>query len=400
MKLHIGNGPFEYQLPAIKWNDPLILPKDKYSEFKNIPENLTDINRGRIYFDIRQYIFQSYIAGKISKIDFEKIKNSSRIKLNENSLVKKSIKCFVNIISGKNEEGKLVYMIDANNNYDFSDDSIFIPLSDTLSDEELNKHLVKVVCQKVLNGKIVNDTATLLIAKDGSALGFSISEYATASLNINGEKIRFAVSPLFFMSRTWTECQLVILTGKLKIKNEKQYEIFNNGDFLTIGRNTYKFNGVNISKNSLLLQKISDNKQQSAQLGFHAPLFESENLLTGKPVSLASLKGKFVLLNFWGTWCQPCREELPDLRSIYSATDTSRLIFINIASNDSVKNLKAVISQEHMTWPQLFSDAITLKYNVNSFPTSYLISPNGIIVEKNLSITDLKEKLSRFRLIK
>jgi len=365
-----------------------------------MPDNLSDIKRGRIYFDIRQYFFQSYVACKISKIDFEKIKNNSRIKFNEKALVKKSIKCYVNIISGKNGEGKLVYMIDVNNNYDFRDDTIFIPLSDTLSDKELNKHLVKVVCQKVLNGKIVNDTASLLIAKDGSTLGFSISEYATASLNIKGEKFRFAVSPLFFMSRTWTECQLVLLTRKLKTKKAKQDEVFNNRDFLTIGSNTYKFNGVNISTSSLLLQKISDNKQQSPQLGFHAPLFESENLLTGKSISLTSLKGKYVLIDFWGTWCNPCRQQLPELAEIHNSVDSSRIVIISIATMDTLANLKSVIAKENMTWPQIFSDKITAQYNISSFPTSFLINPNGIVIAKDLSINDLKKKLLKLSILK
>jgi thiol-disulfide isomerase/thioredoxin len=399
LKFHAGNGPFEYALPAIKWNDTLIASKG-YPEFKNIPSDLRDIKRGRIYFDIRQYLFQNYLEGKLSKKDFEKIKNESRIKFSDFSLVKRNIKCYVNIISAKNENGETVCIIDANNNYDFSDDNIFIPLNDSLPDQELNRHLSNVVSQRFLNGKIVNQTTPLLIAKDGSALGYSIAQYATASLNIEGKRYDLAVCPLYFMSGIWNNSEIVLLTDSLKRKKANQGLIYNNGDFITIGSNIYKFEGVNISKNALVLLKMSSDEQHSAQVGFYAPLFESENLLTGKPISLATLKGKFVLVNFWGTWCQPCREELPGLSAIYNSSDTSHLILISIATRDSLKNLRSVIKQENMTWPQIFSDKITAQYKVYTFPSSVLINPDGIVIAKNLSFYDWKKKLSKLSLLK
>jgi thiol-disulfide isomerase/thioredoxin len=202
------------------------------------------------------------------------------------------------------------------------------------------------------------------------------------------------------MSRTWSESQMVLLTDSLKTKKAGHDVIFNTGNFISIGNNTYKFEGVNISKNLLSLQKTSRNNQYSPQLGFHAPLFESENLLTGKSISLASFKGKYVLIDFWGTWCNPCRQQLPSLVEIHNSADSSRLVIISIATMDTLKNLKSVIAKENMTWPQIFSDKITAQYNIASFPTLLLINPNGIVIAKDLSIDDWKAKLSTLSLLK
>lgn len=400
LRFHEGNGPFEYALPAIKWNDTLIASKNIYPEFKNIPSNLKGIKRGRIYFDLSQYLFQNYVAGKLSKKDFEKIKNNSRIKFNESLLVKKEIKCYVNIISATNKKNETVCIVDANNNYDFSDDDLFIPLNDSLPDQELNRHLVNVMCQRVLNEKIINDKTPLLIAKDGSVLGFSIAQYATATLNIKGKKYVLAVCPFYFSSRTWNESQMVLLTDSLKTKKANQDLIVDNGGFITIGSQIYKFNGVDFTKNLLSLQKMSSIVQYSSQVGYQAPLFKSENLLTGKEISLASLKGKYILIDFWGTWCHPCREQIPELIKLNNIVDSSQFVLISIASSETLENLKKVIAKENMVWPQLFSDKITEQYHINAFPTSFLISPKGIIIEKDLSIDDLKEKLSKLELMK
>lgn len=399
LTFHDGNGPFEYALPAIKWNDTLIAVKNTYPEFKNVPSNLKDIKRGRIIFDFAQYFYQGFIAGKISTENFTIIKNKSGIKFNEATLIKQEIKCYVNLISGKNENNEVECSVDANNNYDFGDDRSFKPMNANSPDEELNKHLINVLAQRVLNGKIINDKTPLLIAENESLLTFSIAQHATTALHDADKSYELAVCPLWFVSATWKQTQLVLLSDSLKTKKANKDLIFNVGDIITIGNSTYKYNGVDISKNILSLQKISSANQYSSQVGFRAPLFTSENLLTGKQITLDSLKGKYVLIDFWGTWCKPCRAQLPDLVKLNNSADSSRFILMSIASSDKLDSLKAVIKKENMVWPQMLSDKVTEQYHVNAFPKSFLINPDGVIIGKDLSIDELKEKLTKLSIL-
>ena len=400
LTFHEGNGPFEYALPAMKWNDTSSLFKKTYEQIKGIPSDITNVKKGIIYFDLGQYYFQNFMAGNISQEEFAKIKKNGSIKFNDNILVENTIKCFVMVIVAINKNNEKVCIIDANNNYDFSDDAVFIPLDDSIADEHLNNHLVKVECQRVLNGKVINDHVPVLFVKGESLFEFSIAQYATATLKSERKDYKLAISPLYFVTRTWNQSQMVLLTDSLKIKKASQNLITDNGGFISIGNNTYKFMGVDFSKNSLSLQKMGGNHNQySSQVGYDAPLFKSENLLTGKAINLASYKGKYVLIDFWGTWCQPCRQQMPELVHINNLADSSKFVMISIASSDDIDNLKKVIKQENMIWPQIHSDEITKLYNVGSFPTSLLIDRNGIVIAKDLSIKDLKKQLSKLNLL-
>jgi thiol-disulfide isomerase/thioredoxin len=397
---HDGNGSFEYINWPVKWEDTSIAFKNTYPEIKGIPENLKNIKRGIVCFDFAQYIYQNFIGGKMSEENFDKIKNMMGESFNEKVLVKNKIKCYVNIIRGTNGSNENVCLIDSNNNYDFSDDVSFMPLDNNTPDETLNKHLIKVVCQRILNGKIINDTVSVLIVKQGTLFLFSIAQYATVTLNIEKKNYQLAVCPLYFHSRRWEDTQMILMTDSLKTKKAAPDLIINNDGFIKIGKSIYKFNRVDITRNTLSLQKMSGNNQYSSQVGFQAPLFKSENLLTGKDISLASYKGKYILIDFWGTWCQPCRKQLPELIKLNNLADSSQFVLISIASSDSLDNLKEVIAKENMLWPQIFSDKITEQYRISAFPTSLLIDPNGIVIAKDLSMDDLKEKLSKLGLLK
>lgn len=124
LKFHDSYGPFKRITNwPVKWDDTSIAVKNTYPNIKGIPSDYKNIKRGIIWFDPQQYIYQNYIKGKINKETFLKIKNNAANDFNEKLVVKSTVKCFVNLISATNEKNENIYLIDANNNYDFSDDS-------------------------------------------------------------------------------------------------------------------------------------------------------------------------------------------------------------------------------------------------------------------------------------
>lgn len=400
LNFHEGSGPFEYLNFPIRWNDTSIAFKNTYPEFRGIPQNLKNIKRGIICFDRDQYVYQNFINGKIDKERFNKIKDQSMSPFNEKELVKRTIKCYVSLISATNELNENICIIDQNNNYDFSDDKPFlIPRDDTISEENFDKYLKKIDCERVLNGRVIKDTVPILIVKSGSFLKFSVAQYATATLKSKNKNYKLAVCPLYFYGRTWKQTEMVLLTDSLKRKKAALNLIVNDDGFITIGNKTYQYKGVEIDKNLLSLQKVSSSHEFSAQIGFHAPLFTDNNLSTGKDISLQSFRGKYVLIDFWGTWCKPCRAQLPNLVELNNSVDTSRFVLISIASHDYLDSLKKVIAKEKMNWPQILSDKITSDYHVSAFPTNLLINPSGVVMAKNLSMDDLKQKLSSLALL-
>ena len=131
--------------------------------------------------------------------------------------------------------------------------------------------------------------------------------------------------------------------------------------------------------------------------GTIAPDFVKKDM-NGKDVSLKKLKGKYVLLDFWGSWCGPCRASHPHLKELHKKY-SGKVVFVNVA-DENVKDLeqakklwKQAVKEDGMTWTQILNnegkeeqDLLKL-YNITSFPTKILIDPEGKVVARLVGAT-------------
>ncbi len=99
--------------------------------------------------------------------------------------------------------------------------------------------------------------------------------------------------------------------------------------------------------------------------------------LNGKKVSLKDYYGKFVLINFWATWCAPCIQEIPILQKLHNTMKNRNLVVLTI--NTSRESALEVITQNNATYPVLIdsNSKITTAYNIHYYPTAYLIDQKG-----------------------
>jgi cytochrome c biogenesis protein CcmG, thiol:disulfide interchange protein DsbE len=104
----------------------------------------------------------------------------------------------------------------------------------------------------------------------------------------------------------------------------------------------------------------------------------------GKNISLSAFKGKVVLLNFWATWCPPCRAEMPALNKLYREKKNRGLEIIAVSTDRSVSSVKDFLEKHKVDFPILFDEdrSAAKLYRVFSMPTTFLIDRNGTIVEK------------------
>jgi thioredoxin-like negative regulator of GroEL len=115
----------------------------------------------------------------------------------------------------------------------------------------------------------------------------------------------------------------------------------------------------------------------------YAPEF-SAKLRSGDEINLDSLKGKVVLLDFWGTWCGACRVSLPLLKELAARADPAKVAIISIDEADPRQKWEQFIQDNGMTWSQIYDGNRSLyrTFGVDAFPRYFILSRDGIILEQ------------------
>ena len=143
---------------------------------------------------------------------------------------------------------------------------------------------------------------------------------------------------------------------------------------------------------------VSDDKSTGITIGKTAPDFELETL-EGKKAKLSDYRGKKVILNFWASWCPPCREEMPEFQRIYSE-NKDKLVVVGVNLQESRENAEAFIEKLSITFPILLDPNSQVKdmYNVFTQPVTYFIDESGKIVDKKfgpLTSEEIDEKIAK-----
>lgn len=117
--------------------------------------------------------------------------------------------------------------------------------------------------------------------------------------------------------------------------------------------------------------------------GMAAPSFTLKNL-AGKEVTLGEYKGKKVMLNFWATWCPPCKKEMPDMEKFYK--DHGQKIEILAVNLDPQNDVQAFVKENRITFPVLLDQngETQQTYSIISVPTTFIIDEEGLIVKKHI----------------
>ena len=116
---------------------------------------------------------------------------------------------------------------------------------------------------------------------------------------------------------------------------------------------------------------------------------------TGQVIKLSDFKGKYVLLDFWASWCRPCRGFNPNLIKLYELYKSKKIEFIGIAHNVGDENKwRDAISKDNISiWPQILDTNIAVEYSVYSIPVLILIDPSGQITHRFGGAAQSKKKL-------
>jgi len=120
-------------------------------------------------------------------------------------------------------------------------------------------------------------------------------------------------------------------------------------------------------------------------VGKKAPEFILKDI-NGRPFSLSSLKGKAVLVNFWATWCPPCRSEMPSLNKLYKEYGSGELVVLAVSTDRTSSGVKDFLSKHPVDFAVLMdSDSkVSRQFKVFSLPTTFLLDKSGVVRQRFL----------------
>lgn len=136
----------------------------------------------------------------------------------------------------------------------------------------------------------------------------------------------------------------------------------------------------------------------ATQIGQPAPLF-TQNNPEGKPVSLASLKGQYVLVDFWASWCGPCRVENPFVVKAYEQYKDKNFEILGVSLDHDKEAWLKAIDDDQLPWLHVsdlkgWQNEVAVQYYIGAVPQNFLLDPNGVIIARNLRGEALSKKLA------
>jgi peroxiredoxin len=188
-----------------------------------------------------------------------------------------------------------------------------------------------------------------------------------------------------------------------------------NSDLSLYAMNIYSFvNQENPEEVNSLLSTLGKELQETDEMieikrtaeenknfikGAKAPDFTQTDT-SGAAITLSSLQGKFVLIDFWASWCKPCRAQNPSMLRLYQKYKNKGFTILGV-SLDAKKEawLKAIhddkLEWQHVSDLKFWSNDVAKQYKITSVPQNFLLDPKGVIIGKNLSGDDLDQLLEK-----
>ncbi len=147
---------------------------------------------------------------------------------------------------------------------------------------------------------------------------------------------------------------------------------------------------------SHLTQFISNRVERAAQVqkGAQAPSFKTLSL-EGEKISLENYRGKYLLIDFWASWCLACRAENPKLVILYDKMKDKGLEMLSISRDEEEAAYKKAMEKDQLSWTQVWDrdNSLASLYLISSLPANFLLDPEGMIIAKNVTADQLEEIL-------
>ncbi len=419
-----GTSPFAHMLGFSKAEDPS--EDDFWARIRpaviGIPDSLLQPELYAEHMQIEQLAFHGYHIGEMDSSEYASWADDASY---DSTLYTAAyVDQEVMYVMAFTADSQRVVLFDTDNDEDFADEVVhtFPAMDDERDWRETVLLLPRVeVSFDFFDGEeVVTSSLPVLVdplnkfAISRNAVVFGSEMYHTGTLTVKGEQYAWWVadvvkSGLFDKqyTRVWFEpidgagfperplAQLARREEMVKDTTEKPlpegyypsipepYEI---GDVIKLAGESFELAAIDMEGTTLTLNRTAFD-EIGLRTGMTAPDFEGPTL-EGGTAHLADFRGKYVLLDFWGTWCAPCIGEVPVLREAYEAYPRDVFEILAIA-NDDLEPLEKFVEEEQLPWTQIvrLEDDLSLlqiveQYRVTGYPTTFLLDPDGVIIAR------------------
>lgn len=415
--------PFKVELPltentgqvppilALTMGGSYVFEPEYPGEPTELPEELT---KGEVIYgilDLQQYVVQGFAEGFIDSAIYRR----NMMLIEGHTVTDEWVDVIFTVAVGEDENGEmLVFVEDQNGQFDEEYPVYFEPSTVEFQDNVFEVMEAKVTARmEYFNGEKViphEGPASLLYLSDtppseSLQLYFDHLRMGTWTVNdqtfnvalIKGSAPPYRIEPYTYFYIDLDE------DGRFDIMDDGM-EAYPVTEPFNIAGQSWEITDIKMDGSAVTIveSEVEVDPKAALRPGTEAPLFTAETL-SGNEFSLSDLRGKYVMIDFWGTWCGPCIEALPVIKEAYAAYGGENFEIVGIANELNLERFEDFVEREKLEWPQIpeiyeKESEIQELYSVNSYPTYYLIDPEGEIVEYGMALSadNLMETLAKY----
>ena len=409
----------------------IIAIENDMSKFK-VKNNLENfiIKRFSVFPEHSKY--QDLKNGLISEREFNEIVKYHY--LDTNKIFKNNSRSIIHVLIGKSIKGKRIIIFDQNGDFDFTNDFEYVfeypnPLMFTDGNDFYDNSLVnKFVDDSIPSVKVTGEgnynnvkykkelllkpnpynSGAIVQYKRKIEQDFPIKilfdEHLEGSFSIDNNKYHIAlnnlgITYLSYSNKSYWRIMLRKDDEKEFYMGKKGEGLYKYNDTIYLENRKYMVKSISLYGDEIILSHVGDVKNKI--FGYFPDQFISDFYFKDFKESIVNTKAinkQFLLIDFWGTWCKPCIEMLPKLEELYSKSDTSKIEFISIASENKITKDKFAefLKTHNMKWKQILETEETKGklselFQVSIYPTFFLIDKDRKIVIKGNSETEFNE---------
>jgi len=391
-----GNYVFEPQYPG----EPMELPK----AFKE-----GEVIHGIL--DLEQYVVQGFADGFIDSSVYQR----NMMLVREETVTEQWVDVIFTVAVGEDENGNMMVIVEGENGEFDEENPVFFEPSTVVFQDNVFEVMEAGVTARMeyFNGEQIIDfegPASLLYLSDtkpSESLQLYFDHLQMGSWTVNDQTfdvalIKESAPPYRIEPYTYFYIDLDE-DGQFDIM-EDGFEAYPVTEPFNIAGESWEISEISADGSSMTIVESEEDVDPKVGLrpGTKAPDFTAETL-SGDKLSLSDLRGKYVLIDFWGTWCGPCIEALPVIKKAYETYGDEDFEIVGIAKELNIERFERFVNRENILWPQIpeiyeEQNDIQELYFVNSYPSYYLVNPEGEIVEYGMALSadNLMNTLSKY----